>query len=593
MVNHVSIMAEEGVINAEMAEVEESGEETTQKGKKSLPEDDLVPAPGTDNHFVIVGQTKHYFFNQESYDKGIAPFSWKVSNWSGNVVEMMNLLLCCTAGIFVETIAEFMESIAYEGFDAVAIADAFKKANIGCIKRMFKDIIKLVTFVINRGTQVQKAVKKMKPSGVKELGDLVKRYKIQATGGNLRTTVTMGRILATFPMYAAEVIARGLGRVIGEVPPGLPRFYAFPGGAALIGPDDTVTFDLWLVWQSNFAKVIGGQIDPRTQRSIGESSWKNSCIDKKKRAEWVQRLAKLLELAREKPSGVLPFPTSMKDVETFMVNTASTVTDLGSGPKYLPGEQYQMPARRLNDLIDLGQPASLVNARQSAMDALSDLSAEDIKSLLQSRLKTDTASVERTQQSAVDVTKNVIQQDNVDSSSTGQEPTKSEERSRTVATKQKEHMQIKPRQPDEAASSSSATSSSRTTAIIPLVQQPQLPLTPRTATQKEDSELLLKFRAMKEKREAASDTEDAVDLASARTEEDLPVVPDDSSTSQPTIQLQHEDETSVVMIPEKGTNKAVRDAAKRLALERGQADVSDISDSEGTRVTQPVSGADV
>lgn len=135
--------------------------------------------------------------------------------------------------------SEIIQEFAYQGFDPLAMSiEIRKRADAANPKRNFnKDVRSMVTLAVTRGTNVDKVVKKMSEPGALKVRTLQTAYGlVSSSKGAGPTTVSLSRVVATYPSIAALIIAKnpGCNSRLSALNPDLPEYLCFPGANALI-----------------------------------------------------------------------------------------------------------------------------------------------------------------------------------------------------------------------------------------------------------------------------------------------------------------------------------------------------------------------
>jgi len=127
----------------------------------------------------------------------------------------------------------FINEISYIGFDPIFILGLLAK----CEKDpdTFKeDIAKLITISVERGSNVTRMQQKMGSSGVKQVKNLVIKYKIVSKVAS-KESVTLPRIALCYPWLACSYMIRAINPVVPfQSLPGIPKYCFNPAFASLI-----------------------------------------------------------------------------------------------------------------------------------------------------------------------------------------------------------------------------------------------------------------------------------------------------------------------------------------------------------------------
>jgi hypothetical protein len=77
-----------------------------------------------------------------------------------------------------------------------------------------------------------------------------------------KTTITLGRIIPSWPDAAANLSSRGVGKVLGRVPNGIDPLYCFPGMASIVPKTKIMSY---LCWQLSFDQLTAKPAKKGTQ----------------------------------------------------------------------------------------------------------------------------------------------------------------------------------------------------------------------------------------------------------------------------------------------------------------------------------------
>jgi hypothetical protein len=135
--------------------------------------------------------------------------------------------------------AAVIQEFAYQGFDPLVMAKELKeRADAASPKRnLQKDVRLMITLAVTRGTNVDKVVKKMSESGAQKVKALSTAYGLVSSSKSAGPkTISLSRVVATFPQVAAQIIAKnpGSNARLASLNPDLPEYLCFPGANALI-----------------------------------------------------------------------------------------------------------------------------------------------------------------------------------------------------------------------------------------------------------------------------------------------------------------------------------------------------------------------
>eukprot|EP00922_Rhytidocystis_sp_ex-Travisia-forbesii_P044860 GHVS01066892.1.p1 GENE.GHVS01066892.1~~GHVS01066892.1.p1 ORF type:complete len:343 (+),score=10.47 GHVS01066892.1:3-1031(+) len=148
-------------------------------------------------------------------------------------------------------------------------------------------MLDICVFCQTRGTKIGKSIRNISLEGKAKMEKLRCRYAIKDKS-ELGTTVTIGRIVACYPLMMATVFATGLVPIAGEVPDGFPRFLCFPASPSLFPAsrkDDLMA--KWLQWQVSFSTLpeLWAIRDDRLELAYGEFAYNNLAVPFNEREE--------------------------------------------------------------------------------------------------------------------------------------------------------------------------------------------------------------------------------------------------------------------------------------------------------------------
>jgi len=143
----------------------------------------------------------------------------------------------------------------YEGYNPEVTYNTMKKKEPN-EKRLVSEIRQICYFYIIRGKKVQKATQKMSEDGRSIINKLKAKYTILDTVPTRKEDITIPRIAGISPVYCAQILKNGKGRVVGDVPEGLNVALCFPQAASIIPHDREDVYKLWLKWSHSFNKII-------------------------------------------------------------------------------------------------------------------------------------------------------------------------------------------------------------------------------------------------------------------------------------------------------------------------------------------------
>jgi len=163
----------------------------------------------------------------------------------------------------VEERSQAVINIAYDtqfvGFDpsflvaklenAWALLDSAEK------KKEYENSVLIVLTYFYQNGVAERAIRSM----TEQVKIAVKRIgcNIMAKGNRLaRDVLTPQRVLVCFPVVLAKCIRTGILRPKVATVDDLPEFYAFPGAAAIIPPDEDVIIEAYRVWTRNCSVVF-------------------------------------------------------------------------------------------------------------------------------------------------------------------------------------------------------------------------------------------------------------------------------------------------------------------------------------------------
>jgi len=159
------------------------------------------------------------------------------------------------------TMSEFFQ---YQGFDPVAIVSKLWHMAVEQNVPRNTFMVNMQTiciFYLLRGTRYDrdKVPGKSTESARKIMNKMIIRYQIQRGEPRGREDITIGRIATVFPNVCAQLMHKGIGRLIAPIE-GLPRALMFPQAPAII-PVDVAwngVYTKWLEW----AKKVNETLKP-------------------------------------------------------------------------------------------------------------------------------------------------------------------------------------------------------------------------------------------------------------------------------------------------------------------------------------------
>jgi len=168
-------------------------------------------------------------------------------------------------GDVVETdFATWKDLFVYQGFDPKSFIQLLwaKAEKAGLTRDQFySDLRKFCVIVLLRGTGWfnPKFNARTDPKGVAEITVLKNRYEVKQNNDPRtlkKDDVIVSRVVNSVPWVLAGLLARGYGRVVGKIPGDFPRFYCFPGAAAIISREQPQMFAAYMEWSRSFDGVI-------------------------------------------------------------------------------------------------------------------------------------------------------------------------------------------------------------------------------------------------------------------------------------------------------------------------------------------------
>lgn len=160
---------------------------------------------------------------------------------------------------------------AYQGFDPAKIAVLMKERESDT-ETLYSDLRELLGALLIRGSNTENMMRRMERKGATKLKALIAKYRIKKNAGQNTAVITLPRLCATFPMIAARLKKRGIGR---DLAPGgdLPNPLRFMGAAVLTKGDDNL-FRQYLEWAKRVDFIInrGQQTDVERYANIQRSS---------------------------------------------------------------------------------------------------------------------------------------------------------------------------------------------------------------------------------------------------------------------------------------------------------------------------------
>jgi hypothetical protein len=168
-----------------------------------------------------------------------------------------------------------MASFSFLGFDPSRTYAIMLKAAKNPIT-LEQDVETLICFGLERGTNIDKAVKKMDDSGIRDIKALQSKYSIKDGKPESRDTITMGRIMATFTLTICKIIVALDKCFVAKPNPAeslhysdLPLLLCFPSAAAMIPRTWKNMFDKWCLWSEDFSSLYKTKTkDKHTYRHV-------------------------------------------------------------------------------------------------------------------------------------------------------------------------------------------------------------------------------------------------------------------------------------------------------------------------------------
>lgn len=193
---------------------------------------------------------------------------------------------------------EFIASIEFQGYDPELIFAIMTKIEPDN-KKLMADALKLITFVMVRGTRwTRERIKSSMSIEVwRRFDDLCQKYGISESTPVKKEDINLSRVVGAFPHIAASVMAKATqARIVGEVPLGAQRLrpLCFPGSASLIprtGKEADDLFESMMPYWVGFDAVVKASSQSRASR--GQSTAAADPAAVKKYAE-ISRNSKIL-----------------------------------------------------------------------------------------------------------------------------------------------------------------------------------------------------------------------------------------------------------------------------------------------------------
>jgi len=221
-----------------------------------------------------------------------------------------------------EAVVAMIEEFAYTGFNPKVTFKELMKIADGNLKALTADVVKILTFVLIRGTRPDRnRVKKtMSDQGAREIEALIERYKIKLeTVPTKQEDISLGRIVATFPHLFAGLIHRNIKnenlRLPGADKAGLlPKQLMFPAAPALIpkSGDWDYLFNDWAAYSANFSRIINKKtprdnvndnksagLESKNQTAYGNIARNNSIFTDEQRANILSKMGITLNSSRK------------------------------------------------------------------------------------------------------------------------------------------------------------------------------------------------------------------------------------------------------------------------------------------------------
>lgn len=191
------------------------------------------------------------------------------------------------------------DDFAYDGFSPIDFAETlFANALSDGIKEedFISDMSFISVLVAVRGTNHTSILGRSKSSLKAKFTEVVKKYNIKQEKGTVkREIVTLSRIAAAFPLFAAKALANG------EIRPkvksdDLPVFLQFSNGACLIPRNNVDTYNKWLSWSYDFDDLINaGKGNIENVKRYGKVIHESSIYNDEERENLMEELENLMK----------------------------------------------------------------------------------------------------------------------------------------------------------------------------------------------------------------------------------------------------------------------------------------------------------
>lgn len=181
----------------------------------------------------------------------------------------------------LESLGEFMEKVAYEGFSPEAVKKALRRKEPNA-QTLRNDVFMIILFVLYRGTKVKKTNKE----GLAIMTTLTRKYGIVSTPPKDSNTLTMSRVVAAHPIYCLTAMRHpNLGLTVDEnACGGLLRVLRFTGSAAIIPKKRPDVFEAYLQWSKSFDVIINpNRADPKKVEQYASIMWNSRAYTEEER----------------------------------------------------------------------------------------------------------------------------------------------------------------------------------------------------------------------------------------------------------------------------------------------------------------------
>jgi len=162
---------------------------------------------------------------------------------------------------------ELFDDLKYTGYNPKAFRMILAKIETDPL--ILKEDIKIMIAIgLERGTRWERALLKMSNSGIQKVNHVASKYRLISSKPKSDTEITISRVMSAYPLTVSRLLKQGKGRIVGDIPEGLPIALCHAAGASLIPKSDIQLYILWKEWRQNFSSVV----NVRTPRDLDAES---------------------------------------------------------------------------------------------------------------------------------------------------------------------------------------------------------------------------------------------------------------------------------------------------------------------------------